>query len=212
VTGPVRRAAAAWLCGLLAVTTSACSGAEDASAPTVRESASPSPTVVPSATPTARPAPVRVRVTRVAGRMRPQDREVLAKNVGSVVAAYFDDAFLGGDYPRSDFDGAFSTFSAGAAARAEKDRDLLTNRELGPTTESVLARRQTAYLSVLAPHKVAAGVTARVDLRFVAERGEEADQEVVVKGRLMLTRKEGGGWTIFGYDLTRSTSPAEAGS
>jgi hypothetical protein len=155
---------------------------------------------------------VKVRVTRVAGRMRPKDQEVLADKVGSVVSAYFDDAFLGGDYPRSDFDGAFATFSAGAAKQAQRDRDLLSNSVLGPTTESVVARRQTAYLSVLAPHKVAAGVTARVDLRFVADRGDEPAKEVTVKGRLMLTRKDDGGWKIFGYDLTQSASAVEEGS
>ena len=155
---------------------------------------------------------MKVRVTRVAGRMRPKDQEVLADKVGAVVSAYFDDAFLGGDYPRSDFDGAFSTFSAGAAQQAQRDRDLLSNSELGPSTEAVVARRQTAYLSVLAPHKVAAGVTARVDLRFVADRGDEPDKEVTVKGRLMLTRKDDGGWKIFGYDLTQSASTVEEGS
>jgi hypothetical protein len=200
------------LCGLLAVAAGACTGGEDAPAPTVEDSASPSPTAEPSATVEAKPAPVKVRVTRVAGRMRPKDREVLADKVGSVVSAYFDDAFLGGDYPRSDFDGAFATFSAGAAARARRDSDLLTNSDLGPTTESVVARRQTAYLSVLAPYKVAAGVTARVDLRFVADRGDEPDQEVTVKGRLMLTRRDDGGWKIFGYDLTRSATTVEEGS
>jgi hypothetical protein len=212
VTGPVRRATAALIGGLLAVTASACTGGEDAPAPTVEESASPSPTAEPSATVEAQPAPVKVRVTRVAGRMRPKDQEVLADKVGAVVSAYFDDAFLGGDYPRSDFDNAFSTFSAGAAARARRDSALLTNSELGPTTESVVARRQTAYLSVLAPHKVAAGVTARVDLRFLADRGDDPGKEVTVKGRLMLTRNDDGGWKIFGYDLTQSTTTVEEGS
>lgn len=211
-TGPARRATAALLCGLLAATASACTGDQDAPAPAVEETASPSATAEPSATVAAEPAPVKVRVTRVAGRMAPQDQEVLADKVGSVVAAYFDDAFLGGDYPRSDFDGAFSTFSAGAAKQAQRDRDLLSNSELGPSTVSVVARRQTAYLSVLAPHKVAAGVTARINLRFVADRGDEPDKEVTVKGRLMLTRKDDGGWKIFGYDLTQSASTVEGAS
>ena len=39
----------------------------------------------PSATVEARPAPLNVRVTRVAGRMRPQDRDVLADKVGAWV-------------------------------------------------------------------------------------------------------------------------------
>ena len=194
------------LCGVLVATTAACTSPDDApgAAPGTEESSSPaeSPT-----TATAEPAPVvpaKVRVTRVSGRLKEKDREVLADNVRKVVTAYFDDAFLGGEYPRESFGDAFGTFSAGAARQAEADRDLLTNRVLGPTTEAVEVRRQTAYLSVLAPYKVAAGVTAQVHLRFVADRGDAPSKLVNVKGRLMLTRKESGGWKIFGYDLSQN--------
>ncbi len=137
---------------------------------------------------------------------------MLADNVEKVVTAYFDDAFLGGDYPRGSFGDAFATFSAGAARQADADRDLLTNRVLGPTTESVEVRRRTAYLSVLAPHKVAAGVTARVHLRFVANRGDKPAKRVDVTGRLMLTRKRTGGWKVFGYDLAKDTRKVEEAS
>ena len=65
-------------------------------------------------------------------------------------------------------------------------------------------RRRTAYLSVLAPYKVAAGVTARVHLRFLADRGDKPAKRVDVRGRLMLTRKSSGGWQIFGYDLSKN--------
>jgi hypothetical protein len=198
------------LCGLLVATTSACTQDKEVAKPSVEVSAS--PTEESTATLEARPVAARVRVTRVAGRMTPKDQDVLAAKVGAVVTAYFDDASLGGDYPRSDFGDAFATFSAGAAQQARRDQDLLTNRELGPTTESVVARRQTAYLSVLAPHKVAAGVTALVDLRFVADRGDASDKEVTVKGRLMLTRNQDGGWKIFGYDLTQSATTVGEGS
>jgi hypothetical protein len=211
VTTPVRRAAAALLCGLLAVTAGACTSDENAS-PRPEPSVSPSPSEGSDVTLDAKPAPFKVRVTRVAGRMKPQDRDVLADNVGKVVSAYFDDAFLDGDYPRDDFHDAFTTFSAEAAKQAWHDRDLLSNSDLGPSTESVLARRRTAYLSVLAPHKVAAGVTARVDLRFLADRGDAPDKEVTVKGRLMLTRKQDGGWKIFGYDLSQSATTVGEGS
>lgn len=212
VTGPVRRAAATVLCGLLVATVGACTSDEEAPEAAGEAPSSAGPTEEPTPTPTVEQAPLKVRVTRVAGRMKPRDQEVLADKVGSVVSAYFDDAFLGGDYPREDFDDAFATFSEGAAAQARGDRDLLTNQDLGPSTESVVARRRTAYLSVLAPHKVAAGVTARVDLRFVADRGDEPAKEVTVKGRLMLTRKDDGGWKIFGYDLSQSATTVEEGS
>jgi hypothetical protein len=159
-----------------------------------------------------KPAPARIRVTRVAGHLAPKDRAVLERKVGKVVSAYFDDAFLGGSYPRSGFGDAFDTFSSGAARLARHDKALLTNTTLGPTTERVVARRQTAYLSVLAPHKIAAGVTALVNLRYLAERGDRPDKEVTVKGRLILTRTKSGGWQIFGYDLSRSASTVEEAS
>ena len=175
--------------------------------PSVRDDVA-SATPVPAAAP-----PARVRVTRVAGSLSDRDREVLAGRVGHVVTDYFDAAFLGGDYPRSSFGDAFDTFSAGAAVRADANRDLLTNRVLGPTTQSIEVRRRTAYLSVLAPHKVAAGVTARVHLRFVADRGDAPAKRVDVTGRLLLTRKASGdGWKIFGYDLDRRNRTLGEGS
>jgi hypothetical protein len=201
----VRRAAAATLCGLLAATTAACTSPEGE---TAADPAAPTPSSgvsEPSSTPEAAPAPpARVRVTRVSGTLKDKDREVLADNVEKVVTAYFDDAFLAGEYPRESFGAAFATFSAGAARQADGDRDLLTNRVLGPTTENVQVRRRTAYLSVLAPYKVAAGVTARVHLRFLADRGDKPAKRVDVRGRLMLTRKESGAWQIFGYDLSKN--------
>lgn len=169
------------------------------------------PASEPPATLEPRPAPARVRVTRVAGELPGPAREVLARRVGTVVTRYFDDAFLGGDYPRSDFGSAFATFTPGARKRARGDRDLLTNRRLGPVTQRVVPRRQAAYLSVLAPHRVAAGVTARVDLRYLVLREDGADREIRIAGRLLLTRDDAGGWVIFGYDLNRASVPAPAG-
>lgn len=206
-----RRGRAAALCLALSVTASACTGEEE---PSGKPSASGPGVVSEAATPTLKPKPVppKVRVTRVSGRLKPKDQEVLADNIRKVVVRYFDDAFLGGDYPRSDFGHAFRTFSRGAARQASDNRDLLTNRVLGPTTEAVIPKRQTAYLSVLAPYKVAAGVTARVNLQFLAERGDEPDKKVKVKGRLMLTRKKDGGWKIFGFDLSQSVRTVGKGS
>lgn len=199
----VRRACATALCLLLAVTAASCTGD---STPDGKEPAPPPDAASKGATTTLEPKPVpaKVRVTRVSGKLRPKAQEVLADNIEKVVTGYFADAFLGGDYPRSDFDGAFATFTRGAAEQAQRNRDLLTNRELGPTTVQVIPKRQTAYLSVLAPHKVAAGVTARVHLDFIAERGDKPDKRVKVKGRLILTRQKSGGWQIFGFDLSRS--------
>ena len=174
--------------------------------PAAKPSPSSSPTA--SATPPA-PAsvPLKVVVTRVSGKLPEKSRPALEANVGKAISAYVDGAFLAGDYPRSDFGGAFGVFTSGAAGNARRDVRLLTNRELGPSTESVRATRRTAYLSVLAPYKVAAGVTAKVDLVFVVDRGDDTAQRVRLAGRLLMMRNKSNGWSIFGYDLHRSQTP-----
>lgn len=206
---PVSRVAtAAVLGGLLLAGASACTG--DSGSPAAAPSPSPSASTGTAATLTPKPAPMVVRVTRVHGRLSQQDARALEHNVGKVVASYLDDAYLGGSYPRSDFGNAFGTFTQGVQAQARRDRDLLTNHALGASTKSVTAKERTAYLSVLAPHKVAAGVSARLTLRYVADRGDSAAQQVTVTGRLSLTRTSHG-WKIFGYDLARSVRTAGEG-
>jgi hypothetical protein len=183
--------------------TAGCTGdSEPAAKPTPSAS---SPTA--SATPVPPSVPTKVVVTRVSGKLPNKSRPALEANVARTLSAYVDAAFLKGDYPRSDFAGSFGSFTPGAARDARRDQGLLTNRPLGPTTESVRATRRTAYLSVLAPYKVAAGVTAKVDLVFVVDRGEQPAQQVRLAGRLLLTRDKSDGWKIFGYDLHRSDTP-----
>lgn len=192
---------------LVLASAAACTSSEDtpAAAPT------PTPSTGASATMEAKPVPMVVRVTRVHGRLPHKAAEALEHNVGKVVGAFVDDAYLSGDYPRSDFGSSFGSFSHGVRGQARADADLLTNRVLGPTTESVTAKETSAYLSVLAPHKVAAGVSARVTVRYVADRGDKAAKQVTVTGRLSLTRTAGG-WKIFGYDLARSVTSVGKGS
>jgi hypothetical protein len=176
--------------------------------------ASPSPSASPteSVAPAPESVPLKVVVTRVLGPLPAKDRPALEANVRKTLAEYVDGAFLAGDYPRSDFSGAFGAFTAGAARDARRDQAMLTNFPLGATTKSVRATRRTAYLSVLAPNKVAAGVTAKVDLVFVVERGDQPPQRVSLQGRLLLTRDAKAGWSIFGYDVHRSSSPAPSRS
>jgi hypothetical protein len=156
--------------------------------------------------------PFRVQVTRVSGTLAAKDRSAVARNVGNVLSAYVDAAFLRGAYPRASFADAFATFTAGAARQARRDVTLLTNKQLGPSTESVRAVRRTAYLAVLAPFDVAAGVTAKVHLDLVVERSAAPPERLRMKGRLLLTRDRDGGWRIFGYDVSRSDTPVRSGS
>ena len=205
---PASRRPAAALAGVvMLVGTGACT--EDS-----EPAATPSSSSSPSETVTTRPAsaPLKVVVTRVSGRLPAEDRPALEANVRRTLSAYVDAAFLAGDYPRTDFSGSFGAFTSGVARDARRDQGLLTNQPLGGTTVAVRATRRTAYLSVLAPHKVAAGVTANVHLVFVVDRGDQPAQRVSLKGRLLLTRNSARDWSIFGYDLARSSTPVRSGS
>ncbi|MGH3445112.1 MAG: hypothetical protein ACRDPB_07035 [Nocardioidaceae bacterium] len=202
----VRRLGSTMLCVLVLAVASACTG------PTAHHaqkrpaaSSTPSASVGAGATLTPKPVPLTVRVTRVSGRLGPQLRRSLEHNVGKTVRTYFEAAFLGGHYPRSDFSSAFSAFTRSTAHAARKDRRLLTNVGLGPTTQSVTPKIEGAYLSVLAPYKVAAGVSAHIHLEFVANRGDKPARRVVLKGRLSLTHGKSGRWQIIAYHVSRSS-------
>ena len=175
---------------------------------------SPSPNPSPSASSAPPPAsvPLTVQVTRVHGQLSKQAASSLEGNVHKTIAAYLAGAFLGGSYPRSGFKAAFASFTPGVRARAARDTTLLTNATYGASTESVRATRGTAYLSVLSPYKVAAGITANVDLVFRVERKDQPAQQVRLRGRLLLTRNRANGWSIFGYDLARSDTPVGSAS
>jgi hypothetical protein len=152
---------------------------------------------------------MKVSVARVSGeRLKKDQRRRLEKQIGRVLSDYFDDAYLAGEYPRSDFAGALAVFSPGLAERATSDRTLLTNAGIGPDTEAVVARAKQARLDVLVPRRLVAGLTARIRLVFVEDRATGADRKTTVKGRLMLNRKSSGAWQIFGYDVSRSSVPA----
>ena len=209
---PTRVAAAAVLVLGVACTTAGCTqhDAGSASSPSATPSAGAGQAAV------ARSAPLRVEITHVAGTLTAPARRSLTQKVASTLTAYTEAAFLTGGYPRREFAGALGSFTAGVAPQARHDEALLTNAPLGPTTTAVRATRRTAYLSVLAPRSAVSGVTAAVDLRFAVERGSRPARTVRVKGRLLLTKVTAAGrapvWKIFGYDLTRSTTPTRSGS
>jgi hypothetical protein len=199
-TARAARAAVAVLA--LLVATAGCTGDK----PAARRSASPSPAPSSSALAPAS-VPLTVRVTRVHGKLSKKASSSVEGNVRKTIASYVAGAFVGGDYPRSDFRAALTPFTPGVRARAARDTRLLTNATYGASTESVRATRGTAYLSVLSPFKVAAGITANVDLVFRVERQDQPAEQVRLKGRLLLTRNKANGWSIFGYDLSRSDTP-----
>ncbi len=146
--------------------------------------------------------PVTVKVSRVAGTLKPAARARIARKVATPLQEYVDNALLG-DYPRTNFATAFASFTKGAAKQARRDRSLLTGADFAGA-QSVTARSLKAKLSVLSPGGKPAGATARV--RFVLDVD---GQPVKMAGRLLLTQVRGT-WRIFGYDLHRNDVAATA--
>jgi hypothetical protein len=141
------------------------------------------------------------RVGVVTGKLQPVRRRALAHRVGTIVDAWFDAAYLDGDYPRTSFENAFPGFTTDAAALAKRDRDLLTNARLGSRIDGVVALRKTLKVDLLSPGRHPAGATARFRLAF--RTTGDLERKVVVSGRLMLAPRHGV-WKVFAYDVRRS--------
>lgn len=142
-----------------------------------------------------------VRWGAIAGKVAPARREQVKEAVSAVVDRWLEAAYVGGEWPRSDFSDAFPGFTAGAAQQAQKDLDLMTNSAVGGQVESVEVLSRAITLDALGVKGRATGVTARFALRY-RTTGEVEGTEWV-RGRLFLTPREGG-WRVFGYDVARS--------
>jgi len=176
---------------VVALAAGGCSGSDDAPA-----------TEGPPASGSSAPAGVvtAVSVGEMAGRLPQARRQQLATEVQAVVDGWIDAAFLGGDYPRTDFAGSWPGFTARARAKAERDGDLMSNRDIGASIDGVEPEKRQVTLDVLSVDKKPVGVTARVVLRFATTGDTTTD--VRVAGRLYLTRGKQG-WQVFGYDVTK---------
>jgi hypothetical protein len=137
---------------------------------------------------------------QLAGGLPQARRDQLVGEVQQVVDGWIDAAYLSGDYPRTDFAGSWPGFTARAQAKAERDGDLMSNRDIGASIDGVEPEKRQVTLDVLSIKKKPVGVTARVVLRF-ATTGETV-KDVRVAGRLYLT-KGTQGWQVFGYDVTK---------
>jgi hypothetical protein len=189
--GPAARSGAALVLCLVLVT-SACSGDSDPGDP-------PAPA---QSTATGASLEIRTRTTvaEVTGKLPRRERKRLATNITKVAQRWFNAAYVGGAYPRSDFQDAFPGFTPGARAEARRDRMLLTNKPIGSRISDVTPTRSRLWLDVLAVRKRAVGVTTRFALGFRTEG--EVSRDFTVTGRLLMTRTKGG-WRIFGYDVAR---------
>ena len=180
----------------LALGTSACTGDED---PSGTPGESPA---APQVTDDGRTFEIETRASlgRVEGRLTRQDRRRLPGTITAVVQRWFNAAYVGGKYPRSDFRDAFPGFTPGARVEAMRDQVLMTNKWIGPRIDDVTPTVSRLRLDVLAVRKRPVGVTTRFLLKFRTE-GKLA-RRVHVQGRLMLTRQKSG-WRIFAYDVAK---------
>lgn len=155
------------------------------------------------------PAPVttRTEIGTVVGRLPGPRHKAVRLQVTDVLDRWWDAAYVGGAYPRTDFR-RYPGFTPGAARRATYDRDLMSNADIGERVTSVTPLMRKARLDLLAVDRRARSVTARFDLRMrVALAGTDAGQpartrRLQVRGRVFLTRQPAG-WRVFGYDVTK---------
>lgn len=170
----------------------------------VEKPAAPRPesTATPTQTATAAPVTTRSTVARVYGRLPRARRAAVRRKVADAVDAWWESAYLAGDYPRASFPAAFPRFTSGAEAKARRDKRLMTNLDIGKRIDSVTAKRRRVVLDVLATRGTARSVTARFVLRFRTTGAKE--RLVTVRGRLFLTRRNGK-WKVFGYDVAKGS-------
>lgn len=157
----------------------------------------------PSSEPTASgpPAlPTHTTVGVVSGKLAKADQRRVKTKVAAVVDDWFDAAYVGGDWPRTDFGDAFPHFSKGAAKEAKRDAQLMSNQRLGERLESVEATKRRLRVDVLAVKRRPVGVTARFVLGM--DLAGEVNRSERVSGSLFLTYRDGA-WQVFGYDVKR---------
>ena len=181
----------------LAVTLAACSGDSDPSPgpgdPGTSEAARATDAPAP-------PVETEAAMGRVTGQLPQEKRSKVRDQVAHAVDAWFDAAYVGGDYPRDDFADAWPGFTTGAQAEAQGDKALMSNQDIGADIAGVEATARKVTVDVLAVKGKPSGATARFVLKFRTDG--DVQRKVEVRGRLFLT-PEADGWHIFGYDVTK---------
>ncbi|WP_134766279.1 hypothetical protein [Nocardioides sp. 1609] len=170
-----------------------CSGDDEPGPATTSSSATPSGAAAPLTT--------KASLGTVTGRLPRAARDTLRTDVSAAVDAWIDGAY-GGDYPRTDFDGAFASFTSGARERAAADRRLMTNAGLGESVDTVEMTARRVRVDALARSGRAAAATAHVHLGLQITGTDGDVRRDRVTGSLFLTL-ERGAWKVFGYDVAR---------
>lgn len=190
--------------GALAALTAGCStSGQDAPAPDGSDPSADAPGGSPAVADDA-VLTTKATVREVTGtRLDPEERTILRDRVTAAVDRWFEGAYLGGDYPRTDFTDAFASFTPAARQRATADARLMTNAAVGTTTYAVRPTARSVVIDVLSVDGRASGVTARFRLGMARSGETGAERRERVTGRLFLTYTAGPGWQVFGYDVQR---------
>lgn len=149
-------------------------------------------------TPVVEALPTTLRTGEVAGALGGKRTDAAVAAVGEVVDGWIDAAWAGGEWPR-EISGAYADFTARARDKAAKDSAVTSAARFSERVESVEVTKRVVRVDMAAPKGNVAGATARVVLDLATSG--DVERKVQVRGRLFLA-PAGGGWKIFGYDLT----------
>lgn len=191
------------LAALAAVLVLAPACSKDASDPPETEATSSAPTSEGSSEAPAPQLETKATIRTVTGGLSQDARTKLKAKITATVDGWFEAAYLGGDYPRTDFDDAFAVFTPGARERAVADRKLMSNAAVGTTTYQVRALARRVVIDVLAEGGRASAVTVEFRLGMARAGDTGAERRERVAGHLYLTYTPGDGWQVFGFDVQR---------
>ncbi len=177
------------------LTVSACTSDEPSAQP-----GSPSPTTSDGATLEPDDVPLEARPGRMTGVVSKASRKRAVSNVAETVDRWWQDAFLGGDYPRGRFGDSFRVFTTGAERQARRQVGLLTNKSIGRRIEGVYAAKRTVAVDLLGIKGRPVAATAHLRLKFLT--AGELERTYTVTGSVRLI-PQGKRWRIFAYDVAK---------
>ena len=156
----------------------------------------------PTGAPTLDVEPV-IRLGRVTGALPRDDRRRVEQRVSRIAVRWLTTAYVGGSYPRDNFDDAFPGFTPGARAAARRDLGVVTNAPIGRRVDDVSPSRVEVEVDLLAVDRQPVAATAHLLTAF--ETTGRVEERARVTGRLMLTRRDGK-WRVFGYHVSKGES------
>ena len=135
------------------------------------------------------------------GKLPKEKRSKVRKQVAHAVDAWFDAAYLGGDYPRNDFADVVARLHRRRRRPTPRaTRRLMSNQDIGADIDGVEATDRKVTVDVLAVKGHPAGprrtsCSSSTPAATSSARSRSA-------ARLFLTPGDDG-WQVFGYDVTK---------